>query len=38
LTANERAVNAEIMAAKERQQKEKLAAYLRSIGVDPDAI
>jgi hypothetical protein len=26
------------MAAKERQQKEKLAAYLRSIGVDPDAI
>ena len=52
LTANERAVNAEIMAAQERlakqqmqaiadqerQQKEKLAAYLRSIGVDPDAI
>ncbi|MFN5303996.1 MAG: Uma2 family endonuclease [Pseudanabaena sp.] len=38
LTANERVVNAEIMAAKERQQKEKLAAYLRSIGVDPDAI
>ncbi|ELS30473.1 MULTISPECIES: Uma2 family endonuclease [Pseudanabaena] len=52
LTANERAANAEIMAAQERlakqqmqaiadqerQQKEKLAAYLRSIGVDPDAI
>lgn len=52
LTANERAVNAEIMAAQERLskqqmqaiadqerlQKEKLAAYLRSIGVDPDAI
>jgi len=52
LTANERVVNAEIIAAQERlakqqmqaiadqerQQKEKLAAYLRSIGVDPDAI
>lgn len=52
LTAEERAANAEIMAAQERlakqqmqaiadqerQQKEKLAAYLRSIGVDPDAI
>jgi len=52
LTANERAVNAEIIAAQERlakqqiqeiadqerQQREKLAAYLRSIGVDPDAI
>ncbi len=52
LTADERAVNAEIIAAQERlakqqmqaiadqerQQKEKLAAYLRSIGVDPNAI
>jgi len=26
------------IADQERQQKEKLANYLRSIGVDPDAI
>ena len=52
LTANERAINAEIIAnqerlakqqiqtiaEQERQQKEKLANYLRSIGIDPDAI
>ncbi len=29
---------AEAIAAQERQQKEKLANYLRSIGVDPDAV
>ncbi len=29
---------AEVIADQERQQKEKLANYLRSIGVDPDAI
>ncbi|TYQ31046.1 Uma2 family endonuclease [Pseudanabaena sp. UWO310] len=52
LTAEERAANAEIMAAQERlakqqmqaiadqerQQKEKLATYLRSIGVDPETV
>ena len=45
LTGDERAAQAEVMAEQqraianqERQQKEKLANYLRSIGVDPDAI
>ncbi|HBC43019.1 MAG TPA: hypothetical protein DCZ88_14330, partial [Pseudanabaena sp.] len=45
LTGDERAAQAEAIAKQqrtiadqERQQKEKLANYLRSIGVDPDAI
>ena len=45
LTGDERAVRAEAIAdqqkaiaEQERQQKEKLANYLRAIGVDPDAI
>ncbi|MFN9857574.1 MAG: Uma2 family endonuclease, partial [Pseudanabaena sp.] len=45
LTGDERAAQAEAIADQqrtiadqERQQKEKLANYLRSIGVDPDAI
>jgi Uma2 family endonuclease len=45
LTGDERAVRAEAIADQqkeiadqERQQKEKLANYLRAIGVDPDAI
>lgn len=45
LTGDERAVQAEaiaeqerLIANQERQQKEKLAHYLRSIGIDPDAI
>jgi hypothetical protein len=29
---------AEAIANQERQQKEKLANYLRSIGINPDAI
>jgi Uma2 family endonuclease len=38
LTGDERATQAKAIADQERQQKEKLANYLRSIGVDPDAI
>lgn len=34
----ERATNAEAIASQERQQKEKLAAYLRSLGVNPDQV
>jgi Uma2 family endonuclease len=37
-TAEERATNAEAIASQERLQKEKLAAYLRSLGVNPDQI
>jgi hypothetical protein len=29
---------AEAIADRERQEKEKLAAYLRSLGIDPDQI
>ncbi len=29
---------AEMIALQERQQKEKLAAYLRSLGINPDEI
>jgi Uma2 family endonuclease len=38
LTAEERAQKAEAIADQERLQKEKLAAYLRSLGIDPDQI
>ena len=45
LTGNERAEQAEVIAIRERlakeqerQQKEKLAAYLRSLGIDPEKI
>ena len=38
LTGDERAVKAEGIAEQERQQKEKLAAYLRSLGINPDDI
>lgn len=38
LAGDERAVAAEMIANQERQQKEKLAAYLRSLGVNPDEI
>jgi Uma2 family endonuclease len=38
LAGDERAVVAEAIANQERQQKEKLAAYLRSLGVNPDDI
>lgn len=38
LTGDERAVQAEAIADQERQQKEKLATYLRSIGINPDEI
>ncbi len=36
--ANLGQLQAEAIAEQERQQKEKLANYLRSIGIDPDAI
>ena len=38
LTAEERAKNAENLANQERQQKEKLETYLRSLGINPDDI
>ena len=38
LTAEERAENAEDLANQERQQKEKLETYLRSLGINPDDI
>ena len=38
LTADERANQAEAIAQQERQQKEKLATYLRGLGINPDQI
>lgn len=38
LTGNERAEQAEAIIIEERQQKEKLAAYLKSLGINPDEI
>ena len=38
LTAEERTKNDENLANQERQQKEKLEAYLRSLGINPDDI
>ncbi|MDD1430673.1 hypothetical protein MEO93_07325 [Dolichospermum sp. ST_sed3] len=38
LTGNERAEQAEAIIIEERQQKEKLAAYLKSLGINPDQI
>ncbi|WP_019502333.1 Uma2 family endonuclease [Pseudanabaena sp. PCC 6802] len=38
LTGDERAEQAEAIAVQEHQEKERLAAYLRSIGVNPDEI
>jgi hypothetical protein len=37
-TSKERTARAEAIADRERQQKEKLAAYLRSLGVNPNDI
>jgi len=38
LTAEERVEKSEERADQEQQQKERLAAYLRSIGIDPDRV
>lgn len=38
LQREEHADVAEAIATQERQEKERLAAYLKSIGVDPDQI
>jgi Uma2 family endonuclease len=37
-TPEERATNAEATAERERQQKERMAAHLRSLGINPDEI
>jgi hypothetical protein len=37
-TAEERYQTSEELMAQERQEKEKLARYLRSIGINPDEI
>ncbi len=36
LELNQRAEQAELLAEQERQRAEQLAAYLRSLGIDPD--